>query len=106
MKTFEKNYIGKGKQVANMQIVKISCRIEDILEHAHEYKDEQWITFEVSKLQNPDQFGNTHTVYVNKLVDAPKHDSKKQKKAPVRSASKTKTTKKAKTAEEEENIPF
>ncbi|HNW74551.1 MAG TPA: hypothetical protein PKN44_13060 [Bacteroidales bacterium] len=106
MKTFEKDYIGKGKQVANMQIVKISCRIKDILEHAHEYKDDQWITLEVSKLQNPDYYGNTHTVYVNKLVDAPKDDSKNQKKAPVKYTVKAKATKKAKTAEMAENIPF
>lgn len=106
MKTFEKNYIGKGKQVANMQIVKISCRIEDILEHAHQYKDEQWITFEVSKLQNPDQFGNTHTVYVNKLVDAPRDDAKEQKKAPAKATKKAKAPKKAEKAESEDNLPF
>ncbi len=105
MKTFEKNYIGKGKQVASMDIVRISCRIEDIIKHAHQYKDEEWISFEVARLQNPDQFGNTHTAYVNKLVDDPQ-DSKKQKKAPQKAGKPAKSTKKAKTAKVEETLPF
>ncbi len=30
MKTFVKNYIRKGKQVAGLQIVKITCKLEDL----------------------------------------------------------------------------
>lgn len=107
MKTFEKNYIGKGKQVAEMQIVKIHCRIEDLLENAHEYKGEDWITFEVSKLQNPDKFGNTHTVYVNKLIEAPQGVSEPQKKAPVKTSKAAKTSKKSKTkSDDNPDLPF
>jgi hypothetical protein len=69
MKTYEKTYIGKGKQIKDMQIIRISLKIEDILEHAHEYKGEQYLTFEVAKLQSEDRFENTHTVYVNKMVE-------------------------------------
>ena len=78
MKTFVKKYIAKGKRIGEMQIVKISCKISDILEHAHEYKGEEYITFEVAKLQNPDSFGNEYTVYVNKLVETEKTVEKSQ----------------------------
>jgi hypothetical protein len=69
MKTYEKAYIGKGKQIKDMQIIRISLKIEDILSHAHEYKGEQYLTFEVAKLQSEDRYENTHTVYVNKMVE-------------------------------------
>ena len=79
MKTFEKNYIAKGKQVKDLQIVRISLKVEDILEHAREFKGEQFLTFEVAKLQKPDSYGNEYTVYVNKLVET---EEKPQKTAP------------------------
>jgi len=106
MKTFEKNYIAKGKQVADMQIVKISCRVQDILDNAHEYNGEDWITFEVSKLQNPDKFGNTHTVYVNKLVEAPSEVSEPKKKISSKASKSAKTSQKAKPADDNPDLPF
>ena len=89
MKTFEKIYIGKGKQIKDLRIVRISLRVEDILEHAHEFNGEQFITFEVASLQNPDKFGNGYTVYVSKKVETETEaaktavpEPKKGKKAP------------------------
>ena len=109
MKTFEKNYIAKGKQVKDLQIVRISIKVEDILKHAHEYKGEQFLTFEVAKLQNPDSFGNEYTVYVNKLVDT---EEKPKATAPKTAApedkTRKKTSKKANATQEPDNqeIPF
>lgn len=103
MKTFEKNYIGKGKQIADMQIVKISCRIQEIIKNAHEYNGEEWITFEVSKLQNPDKFGNTHTVYINQLVEV-KTEKDVKKKQPVKLVKKSKLV--SSIPEDNPAIPF
>jgi len=104
MKTFEKNYIAKGKQVNGLQIVRISIKVEDILKHAHEYKGEQYLTFEVAKLQNPDSFGNEYTVYVNKLVETAE---KPQKTAPKPTAKAAKTSKKSgNPAKNSEDFPF
>ena len=93
MKTFEKNYIAKGKKINGMQIVRISIKVEDILQHAHEYKGEHYLTFEVAKLQNPDSFGNDYTVYVNKLVET---EEKSQKTAPKTALTEEKPRKSAK----------
>ena len=109
MKTFEKIYIGKGKQVNDLRIVRVSLKIEDILEHAHDYKGEKFITFEVAALQNPDKFGNGYTVYVSKLVESEaskvaepvkttENKEKKSKKAPKKAAKKQDT--------ENTEIPF
>ena len=69
MKTFEKTYIGKGKQIQNFSIVKISFKLADILKLTHEYNGEEFLTFEVAKMKDADKFGNQYTAYVNKLVE-------------------------------------
>ena len=71
MKVYTKNYIGKGTQVENMDIVKITLKVEDILKHKHEYKDVEYITFEVAKMQKPDTFNRTHTAYITTKEEVP-----------------------------------
>ncbi len=70
--TFKKNYIGKGTIVPNMSIVKATVKVSELLKFVHEYEGEQYCTFEVAKLQNPDKFGRDHTVYCT----TPEEDSK------------------------------
>ena len=69
MKKFEKTYIGKGKQIGDLQIIRISCKIADLEKLSHQYNGEDYVTFEVARLQNPDSFGHQYTAYVNKLVE-------------------------------------
>ena len=91
MKKFVKNYIGKAKKVEGLEIIKINLKIADLVKFAHKYNDEDYISLEVAKLQNPDNFGHDYTVYVNRLeeeqvkepapVPAPKKQTKKSKAA-------------------------
>ena len=67
MKTFTKHYIGKGKKVNDLDIIKVSFNMEAIAALTHEYKGETYLSFEVAKMKSSDQFENTHTVYVNVL---------------------------------------
>ena len=79
MKRFQKNYIGKGREVSTksgqvLDIVKITLSVEEMMKFVHEYKEKEYITFEVATLRNEDQFGHTHTVYattMEKTEDAP-----------------------------------
>jgi len=86
MKKFVKNYIGKGKKVEGLEIIKINLKISDIVKFAHKYNDEDYISLEVAKLQNTDNFGHDYTVYVNRLEEevisepAPSLKAKKQTK--------------------------
>ena len=64
MKTFVKNYIGKGKQIAELQIVKVTCKLADLEKFAYEYDGIKYVTFEVAKMKSKDSFGRDHTVYV------------------------------------------
>jgi hypothetical protein len=69
MKTFQKNYIGKGKRVADLNILKITIRVDALNAIGYEYEGIQYVTFEVAEMLHPDQFGRTHTVYHNALVE-------------------------------------
>ena len=89
MKKFVKNYIGKAKKVEGLEIIKLNLKIADLVKFAHKYNDEDYISLEVAKLQNPDNFGHDYTVYVNRLEEeqvsesapAPKKHTKKSKAA-------------------------
>lgn len=65
MSKFKKIFIGKGTKVENMDIVRLSLKVEEVLKHKHEYAGDDYITFEVAKLQQPDRFGRSHTAYVS-----------------------------------------
>jgi|WetSurMetagenome_2_1015567.scaffolds.fasta_scaffold1208956_1 hypothetical protein len=71
---FVKNYVGKGTKVKNLDIVKITLNVEDILKFKHEFEGVGYITFEVALMQQPDKFNRTHTVYctTKENVEEPK----------------------------------
>jgi hypothetical protein len=74
MKTYSKNYFGKGTQVTTntgfaLDIVKITLSVEQIIELAHDYNGKQYITFEVAKMKGLDSYGHTHTVYQSSFAD-------------------------------------
>lgn len=67
--SYKKNYIGKGKEVETkngktLDIVKVTIKVKDALKFKHEFESEEYITFEVARMQNPDSYDRTHTAYV------------------------------------------
>ena len=101
MKNFVKNFIGKGKQVAGMEIVKVTCKLEDLQNFAYEYNGIQYVTFEVAKMKHADNFGRDFTVYVN---------SQEEEKPATPAAAPKKRTKRAEKPELEpisgDDLPF
>ena len=83
MKTFEKIYIGKGKKVENLDIVKVTCKLEDLQAIAYNYDGTDFVTFEVARMKTADNFGRSHSVYYSKMTevaDTPKKGAKKPRK--------------------------
>jgi len=76
MKTYKKNYIGKGVQHETLDIVKVTLKVEDLLKYQHEYNGQQYISFELARLQNQDKFGRTHTAYVSTRDEEPEEAPK------------------------------
>ena len=70
MKKYNKSYIGKGTQVAGMDIVKVTLKVEELLKVTHEFQGVKYLTFELAKMQSKDDFGRTHTAYVSVREDA------------------------------------
>jgi len=65
MKTYKKNYIGKGTENANITgLVRMTFKVEDVLKFKHEFEGVEYFTFEMAPLREPDQFGRTHTAWV------------------------------------------
>jgi hypothetical protein len=63
MKTYKKNFVGKGTQVENLPIAKCTVKVAELLKFAHQYDGEDYVSFEVAKMKQPDQFGRDYTVY-------------------------------------------
>lgn len=80
MKTYKKNYIGKGTQVPNMQITKVTLKVSELLKFKHEYEGEEYVSFEVAKMQQPDQYGRDYTVYCTTTEEVPDKKPKKGRK--------------------------
>ena len=100
MKTFKKNYVGKGTQVKGLEIVKVTCKLDDLVKFAHDYKGIEYVTFEVAKMKTPDEFNRTHTVYVNVEEAAEAAEPEKEyKKKPAKKSKKE-------VVESADEIPF
>jgi len=80
MKTYTKNYIGKGKAHETLNIVKITLNVAEVLKYQHKWEGEQYITFEVAAMQQPDRYGRTHTVYVSVMEKTEKEPKKRGRK--------------------------
>ncbi len=111
MKKYTKNYIGKGTQVEGLDIVRVTLKVEELLKVTHEYNGVEYLTFEIAKMQNPDDFGRTHTCYVSVKETAKEEESEQEKEA--RKAAEKAAKKAAKTKEPElemepadQDIPF
>ncbi len=65
---YEKIYIGKGTQVPNLQIAKVTLKLEEVEKIAYERDGVKYVTFEVAKLREPDKFGRSFTCYYSKKV--------------------------------------
>jgi hypothetical protein len=62
---YEKIYIGKGTQVPNLNIARVTLKVEEVEKIAYERDGVKYITFEVAKLKEPDKFGRTYTCYAS-----------------------------------------
>lgn len=68
MEKFKKVYLGKGKKVTNLKIIKVTVKLDDIKAIAYEYEGTDYVSFEIAEMINPDQYGRTHSVYYRKKV--------------------------------------
>ena len=87
LKNFLKNFIGKGKQIKGLQIIKVTVNMDGLEHFTYEFNGEQYLTFEVAKMKSPDQFGREYTVYVSRQEEIEEETEPKQEK-PAKKTSK------------------
>jgi hypothetical protein len=104
MNSFVKHYIGKGKQVEGLQIVKVTLKVEDLLKFKHQYDGTEFVSFEVAKLKETDKFGHDYTVYVNKIEKTTENKVEYSGKKAPQKGKPTKT--RSKKSEKKEEFPF
>lgn len=82
MTTFVKNYIGKGKQVNELDIVKVTLKLEEAQKASFEKDGITYIAFEIAKMKEADKFGRTHTCYyqTKETTQDPEPTDKKKSK--------------------------
>jgi hypothetical protein len=101
MKTYKKNYIGKGTENANITgLVRMTIPVEEINKFKHEFEGVEYFTFEMAPLREPDQFGRTHTAWVTT------REEEAEPAAEGKPAPKGKGKRKPKTEPAEDSIPF
>lgn len=85
MATFEKNYIGKGKRVKDLDIIRVSIsreKLEEIMKsELVKFQDGEYLVFEVAGLKQKDEYDRTHTAYISKKVADEKPSKKRNSKA-------------------------
>ncbi len=66
--SYTKVFIGKGKKIDNLDIIKVTCPLEDLQAIAYEYEGtgKAYVTFEVARMKQMDEYGRTHSVYYSK----------------------------------------
>ena len=103
MKTFKKFYIGKGTQVEGLDIAKCTCRLEDLEQFSYEYDGVKYVTFEVAKMKQTDNFGRDYTLYVSKKEETVETENK-SKKASQKAKKSQRELEPA--GKEEDDLPF
>jgi hypothetical protein len=63
--SYTKSYIGKGKKVNNLDIVRVTINMEEAEAHIFTYEGKRYLRFELAGLKQADQYGKTHTAYIS-----------------------------------------
>jgi len=85
---YKKNYIGKGKQIADMDIVSVTIPVKNIEGLTHKWEGNEYLTFEIARMKAPDEYGRTHTCYVSTREDKVEEIPAPEPKAKGRKAKK------------------
>lgn len=65
----QKQYVGRGKEFGNFGNIKIGLKITDLKPNEKGY-----INLVIGKKKEPDQYGNTHNVWIDDWKPQPKED--------------------------------
>jgi hypothetical protein len=71
----DKIYVGSGRKAGNYDIVNISIAEDKVQEHWKEYNGKKYLRLAVGTLKEVNQYGKTHSVWVDKYEPEQKKES-------------------------------
>ena len=77
----ERQYVGRGKKAGNFDLVNFSISESKIKDSWFEYKGERYLKLTIGALKNPDNYGKTHSVWIDNYE--PKGDGDKAAESKV-----------------------
>lgn len=75
-----KQFIGSGKAHQQFDSVTVTLRVEELLKYTYDRESGRYVTFVVSRRQQPDNYGRTHSAFVLVQEAAPEPEAPKAKK--------------------------
>lgn len=80
----DKKYVGTGRQAPNgLEIVNISIAESKVKDFWSEYNGERYLRLGISKKREADQYGKTHSVYIDEYQPTGNNNASKQQPAKV-----------------------
>lgn len=80
----DKKYVGTGRQAPNgLEIVNISIAESKVKDFWSEYNGERYLRLGVSKKREADQYGKTHSVYIDEYQPTGNNNASRQQPAKV-----------------------
>ena len=70
-----KTYVGKGKEHHEFALINFSVCLSDLpKESIFEYNGNKYIKLTIAQMKKEDEYGKTHTVYVDEFKPEPKDE--------------------------------
>jgi len=66
----DKTYVGKARELGKYGDMKLSIKHDQLVPN-----DKGYVAVIMSRMKEPDKYGNTHTVYLDTFVPTPKTNS-------------------------------
>ncbi len=77
----EKKYVGRGKKAGNFDLVNFSISESKVKDSWFEYNGERYLKMTIGALKNPDNYGKTHSVWIDEYKPNNEQTSKPKKQA-------------------------
>jgi len=77
----EKKYVGRGKKAGNFDLVNFSISESKVKDSWFEYNGERYLKMTIGALKNPDNYGKTHSVWIDEYKPNDNQSPKPKKQA-------------------------
>mgnify|MGYP005700502181 FL=1 len=78
----EKKYVGSGRQVKNYDLINFTIAEDKTKDAWIEYNGRKFLNLSIGKKKEVDQYGKTHTIWIDEYVPEQQKESKPETDLP------------------------